>query len=134
QGQEYFSFLTRNELVDVGVGLSRNRRVSGIGPRPLHVIESRKNADRDCHEKSHRGEYSQSREDIEEGFVWFHSESKEDYNVAGESDEEGQVEIVALSEVEPSTKQRFPEIHLIIPNLAGFSTILISICVKNCYL
>jgi len=97
------------------------------------VIEARKNADRDGHEKSHRGEYSQSREDIEEGFVWFHSESKEDYNVAGESDEEGQVEIVALSEVEPSTKQRFPEIHLIIPNLAGFPTILISICGKNCY-
>ncbi len=53
------------------------------------MIKARKNADRDGHEKSHRGEYSQSREDIEEGFVWFHSESKEDYYVACESDEKG---------------------------------------------
>ena len=53
------------------------------------MIQACENADRDRYEKSHRGEYSQSREDSEEGFVWFHSESKENYYVACESDEEG---------------------------------------------
>ncbi len=55
------------------------------------MIEARKNADGDRYEKSHRREYSQSREDTVKGVVWFHSESKEDYDVACESDEECEV-------------------------------------------
>ena len=69
------------------------------------MIETRENADRDGHEKSHHGEYCESWEDTRQVFVVRYAEPEEYYYVAGESDEEGQVEVVSLSEVEPSTKQ-----------------------------
>ncbi len=68
------------------------------------MIQASENPDRHRNYETYQCEDCQCRKNRGEVFVVCYSEPVEYYYVAGESDQEGQIDVVALPEVEPGSE------------------------------